>query len=249
MKLLKRSASTLVLAMMPAWAAAGTLAFEGTARGQNGDVLYQESHEVEGRCEDGHWQPETQQVHYRRPDESGHFASKKLSYPGSLLRPEVDFRQPEFDETLTIERSGEGSLKVRWSSPQGDDNTWTVASTDDLVADAGFDHFVRANWHALTDGESVGLRVLAPTRGKAYDFVAEPAPEPFEDADHSFRIRPAGLVMRLAVDPIRLGYRDDGLLTHYSGLGNIRRNQEENYVVSLRYEDSETPDCSLLPRN
>lgn len=55
------------------------------------------------------------------------------------------------------------------------------------------------------------------------------------------------MFLRVLVDPIRLGYRDDGFLTHYAGLGNIRRNQDENHVVSIRYQVIEAPGCSLLP--
>ena len=114
------------------------------------------------------------------------------------------------------------------------------------MVDAGFDHFIRKHWTALTSGEAVEFRFLAPTRGEAYGFIVEPSPEPIPGADHSLRIRPAGLIMRMAVDPIRLGYRNDGFLTHYVGLGNIRRNPDENYQVAIRYSLDAPPPCPLL---
>lgn len=236
----------LPLLSLPLAAAAETLVFEGTATRFGGEeVLYQERHQVTGSCQGGRWQPDEQQVEYRREGRPP-FATKILSYQGSLLRPEVDFRQPGFDEELVIQ-ADDSELSVEWGMGNGEAERWRIPVTGNLVVDAGFDHFVRANWDALTDGDSVGFSILAPTRGETYDFVAEPAPESLEGADHSFQIRPEGLVMRMLVDPIRLGYNNAGFLTHYAGLGNIRRNSDENHVVAIRYQVIDAPDCPLLP--
>ncbi|WP_328189949.1 hypothetical protein [Marinobacter sp. OP 3.4] len=225
------------------------LVFRGVATAPNSDrVIYQEFHEVSGTCTDGWWQPDRQDVRYVRPDDDKAFATKVLTYPNSLQTPDVDFRQPSFGERLGIVRRDD-ILAIDWSIEGEDGGDWTLNPGPDLVIDAGFDHFIRANWTTLTSGDSVAFRFLAPTRGEAYDFVVEPAPEAINGADHSFRIRPEGLIMRLAVDPIRLGYGDDGLLTHYQGLGNIRRNQDENYQVSIEYQATARPGCALLPRS
>lgn len=228
-------------------APAKTFEFEGIAEGRDGQRLYREQHRVSGSCEAGHWRPADQRVDYLRPSESGPFASKRLKYPESLLRPEVNFEQPDFDERLEITRPDRDKLAIRWTFNDQEAGRWNLEPDPRLVIDAGFDHFIRKHWQALTEGEAVPFVVLAPTRGESFDFVAEPAPDPLEGADHSFRIRPRSMVMRLLVDPIRLGYRDDGFLTHYSGLGNIRRNEDENHVVSIRYRSNGMPSCSLLP--
>ncbi len=234
------------LIALPA-AASETLVFSGTASDTDGGHLYQEEHSVTGSCVDGHWRPEKHSVDYLRHDGRGPFATKALTYKASPLRPEVNFHQPDFSERLVIHHDGDETLKVEWTMSDQPAKRWRVPLKDQLVVDAGFDHFIRANWRALTDGDAVGFSVLAPTRGESYDFVAEPAPDKLAGADYSFRIRPAGMLMRVLVDPIRLGYRDDGFLSHYAGLGNIRRNQDENHVVSIRYRVIEAPACSLLP--
>jgi len=227
-------------------AASETFVFSGIASNTDGVQLYQEEHRVTGSCVEGHWRPEQQNVDYLRQDSPSPFAAKALTYKDSPLRPEVDFKQPDFSEHLLVRHDGDETLKVEWTMSDQPSKRWRVPFEDQLVVDAGFDHFVRANWQALTDGNAVGFSVLAPTRGESYDFVAEPAPDKLAGADHSFRIRPAGMFLRVLVDPIRLGYRDDGVLTHYAGLGNIRRNQDENHVVSIRYQVIEAPGCSLL---
>lgn len=225
------------------------LAFRGTATAPGSDrIIYHEFHEVSGACTNGWWQPDEQQVRYVRPNNDKAFATKALTYPNSPQTPDVDFRQPSFGERLVISRKGD-TVAIDWSIEGEEGGTWTLSPDPDLVVDAGFDHFIRDHWGPLTAGEPVSFRFLAPTRGKAYDFVAEPSPEAIEGADHTFRIRPEGLIMRMAVAPIRLGYGDDGLLTHYQGLGNIRRNQDENYRVSIRYQATARPGCALLPRS
>lgn len=223
------------------------MAFEGVATAPGGSqTIYREQHTISGSCVDGQWRPDQHQVDYLRPGASAVFASKQLSYPAATPQPEVDFRQPEFGERLQISVNGD-SLGIQWSADSQQGGDWTLDMTEDLVVDAGFDHFVRKHWAALTSGDAVEFRFLAPTRGDTYGFVVEPASEPISGADHSFRIRPTGLVMRLAVDPIRLGYRDDGFLIHYVGLGNIRRNQDENYNVAIRYSLETAPPCPLVP--
>lgn len=228
-------------------AVAETFHFEGIAESRDGQRLYREQHRVSGSCETGHWRPAAHRVDYLRQSEPRPFASKRLEYAESLLRPYVNFEQPDFNERLEITRPAPDRLAIRWIFDDEEAGRWTLEPDPELVIDAGFDHFIRKHWEALTGGESVPFAVLAPTRGESFDFVAEPAPDPLEGADHSFRIRPRSMVMRLLVDPIRLGYRDDGFLTHYAGLGNIRRNEEENHVVSIRYRSNGMPPCSLLP--
>lgn len=238
----------LLVLSLPLSAQQTAFRFEGVAKPiDGGQPLYREQHEISGHCDNGYWQPVEHRVEYRRSDSGEGMASKTLTYPYSLFRPAVAFRQPDFNETLQVDATG-SALSIRWSRDGEPPGNWTVEATDNLVLDAGFDHFVRAHWNRLTAGGEVPFEFLAPTRGEAYGFVVEPAPEPVTGADHSFRIRPTGLIMRLAVDPIRLGYSADGFLTHYVGLGNIRQNRDENYRVAIRYSAEQAPPCPLLPR-
>jgi hypothetical protein len=125
--------------------------------------------------------------------------------------------------------------------------TFTVSFDERLVVDAGFDHLVRANWEKVTRGESVEFRFLGPTRGEHYGFVLEPTSNDQLNSDVVLRIRPTGLVLRFLVDPIVLGYNNDGALTEYLGLTNIRENANANFTAHIRYEVEQYPDCELTP--
>ncbi|MFV8570988.1 hypothetical protein ACNQ6O_07235 [Marinobacter sp. SBS5] len=184
-------------------------------------------------------------MEYRKGPAESRFAIKTLRYDERPSRPSVDFRQPHFGESLTITYPEKNQLAIAWRPPSGDRKNFRVRYDDQLVVDAGFDHFVRANWQAVTAGKSLSFQFLAPTRGDHYGFVLEPAPAAKMDADVVVQIRPTSLVLRFLVDPIILGYNQRGALTHYQGLTNIRANSETNYTANIHYRITQYPDCEL----
>lgn len=227
-------------------ASANDLSFTGTAKPvDGGDTIYQESHSISGSCEQGIFTPEKHTVTYRRSGSEG-FATKKLFYRQSVLRPSVEFNQPGFSEVIEITNQNDQTLDILWQSPSGSTEQASLDVEPSLVADAGFDNFVRQNWkQVMEDGESVRFNMVAPTRGDDYGFILEPTSDRRIDAEHLVRIRPSGMLVRFLVDPILLGYNDDGLLTDYLGLTNIRKNEDTNYTAHIRYTIQATPECEL----
>ncbi|WP_278803760.1 hypothetical protein [Marinobacter nauticus] len=238
------SALTVLLTAAAFPVAGEVFEFTGTAK-QDGNVLYQEDHRVEGTCSEGVFAPVDHQVSYRNPESGDEFASKSLSYSNSAFRPRVEFRQPRFGEALTVSYPQEQALNIVWQEPAGDTREFTVPFDQRLVVDSGFDYFVRANWEQVQQGESVEFRFLAPTRGEHYGFVLEPATSVKVDADLTVQIRPTSLLLRVLVDPIVLGYNSDGALTDYLGLTNIRQDAESNHIAHIRYQVARLPDCEL----
>lgn len=237
--------SLLALSAEPTLAAEMT--FVGTAKTDSEDTLYVEEHRVSGTCQDGVFRPQDHEVDYRRPGETKDFASKSLNYANSVVRPAVDFHQPGFTESLSIQYPQPDTLVINWQKPEGGTKTFNVPFSDEVVVDAGFDNFVRRHWESVVNGDSVEFRFLGPTRGEHYAFVLEPADSYTVTADHVVQIRPTGLVLRFLVDPIVLGYDSNGALTDYKGLTNIRKNTDTNYTAHIRYSVSKWPDCELTP--
>ncbi|WP_203140878.1 hypothetical protein [Marinobacter mangrovi] len=226
--------------------------FTGTAYGDDDAPLYEEHHDVNGVCRDQHFVPQSHTVDYVALDESlgrlNHsFARKQIDYTNSPWRPTVDFSQPTFDERLMIRNVDDREARLRWQTPAGDKKTFVVPLEKDTVIDAGFVHFIRDHWSALKQGQSIEFSFLAPTRGETYGFVAEPTTQDELDADLVINMRPTGVLLRWVVDPIILGFDKQGRLTDYLGLGNIRKNEDRNYNVRLRYDKTPIP-CPLLPR-
>jgi hypothetical protein len=231
---------------LPSFIFAADLSFTGTARLlAGGEPLYQELHEVSGTCTQGNFIPENQSVDYQR-EGSGTFATKTMSYQHSVLRPSVMFTQPEFSEVIEIINQNGETLRVIWQSPSGATEKSTLDITPSLVADSGFDNLVRDNWEQLIrSGESVKFNMVVPTRGDYYGFVLEPFSDNRIDAAHTLRIRPSSTLLSWLVDPILLGYSDQGYLTDYLGLTNIRKDEDNNYVAHIRYAIQTMPECGL----
>ncbi|WP_323750925.1 hypothetical protein [Marinobacter sp.] len=245
--MIRRAACFAVfLSAAPTAHAASTFAFIGTAKAVNQqNVLYEELHRVTGACTNAGFEPAAHTVEYQKGPDNGRFAFKTLQYDEDPRRPSVDFRQPDFGERLEIRYPDSNYLTIDWQPPSDSRRSFRVRYDNRLVVDAGFDHFVRANWPAVKAGESLSFQFLAPTRGDHYGFVLEPAPAAKMDADVVVQIRPTSLVLRFLVDPIILGYNQSGALTHYQGLTNIRANGDTNYTADIRYRIIQYPDCDL----
>ena len=223
------------------------MSFTGTAKTLSDTTLYEERHEVTGTCQDGVFRPQDHQIRYHRPKQHDAFAAKDLTYPDSVIRPTVDFRQPEFSESLDIAYPSADLLTIEWQQPEGEQKSYRVAFSEEVVVDGGFDTLVRRHWGTMTRGGSVKFRFLAPTRGEHYAFVLEPVQSDRVEAEHTFQIRPTGMVLRFLVDPIILGYNANGALTDYFGLTNIRKDLDTNYTAHIRYSVTKYPDCELTP--
>lgn len=241
-----RTLTLFTILSLPALAFAAELRFVGTATPvDGGDPIYKEAHSIEGTCSQGDFTPLNQSVEYSQAG-SGIFATKTLTYQHSVLRPTVIFRQPGFSEVIKILNQNDETLRVIWESPSGAAEESVLDVRPSLVADSGFDNLVRRNWAKLTQkGESVEFDLVVPTRGDDYGFVLEPFSDSRIEARHTLRIGPSGMILGWLVDPILLGYNEQGLLTDYIGLTNIRKNQESNYVAHIRYEIQTTPECEL----
>lgn len=224
---------------------AAQMNFTGTAKTDTGKTLYVEQHGVTGTCENGVFEPQAHQINYQRADGDREFASKALDYSSSVIRPAVDFRQPQFEESLAIDYPDSNMLVVNWQTPEGESKTFDVSYPDSLVVDAGFDNFVRRHWQAVLNGRPVEFRFLGPTRGEHFEFVLEAADSSRVVADHVVQIRPTGMVLRFLVDPIILGYNSKGALTDYYGLTNIRKNNDTNYTAHIQYSVANWPECEL----
>lgn len=250
---MKRLTYTAALVILPvvSWAS-DRMEFTGTARQDNGNILYTETHTVTGTCSGGRFTPNTQYVEYRRSAETGSFAGKQLRYDRSLLRPAVEFRQPDFSETLEIRYPEPNRLRIDWNMPGEPSNSakdvqsFELPYSDNVVVDTGFDHLVRKHWQSVQKGLPVEFEFLAPTRGETFSFVMEPATVNGVNAEHVVRIRPSGVLLRFVVDPIILGYNDQGFLTDYVGLTNIRKGRDKNHTAHIRYRLSQAPACDLL---
>lgn len=219
----------LALAALPAQAA---LTFEeGLARDpESRTLLYREHHLVrraQGR-------PTERLVIYRCADGTP-FARKRVDYRRSVLAPEFSFEDARLGYGEGLRRTGgAGTVWVRDAHGQSE----RTAPLDDpaagLVADAGFDEFIRRNWSPLVAGQSVPLRFAVPSRLQSLGFRVGRqgsltlGQEPVE----TFRLKLGGLLGWLAPH-IDVAYgRDSRRLLLFEGLSNLRTDDGRAQLVA-----------------
>lgn len=239
-----RAVVALCLMAVSTGAVGETVRFTGEAREQDGDtLLYTEHHEQRGSCEGPNWIPETNQVTYRDPD-GNVIAEKTVDYSEAPERPGFVLEDQRFGERMEVRNRGDRKAVVDWRTTDGERKRFETTIPDNGVIDAGFEVMVRNHWDTLVEeGDGVEIRFFAPTRGKFYQFEAEPADHEAIDADHAFRITATGWVSTWFVDDIYLGYNSDRQLTDFYGLTNILKSPDENYTAHIHYRYEAPADC------
>lgn len=208
----------LLALVPPAFAADAT--FEGFARApDSGALLYVESHFVW----DAGATNESRIVLYRCPGDGRPFARKELSYAQVRNAPSFDFQDARsgFAEGL-----GRGTgVAVAYARAGAKEPRRDAAVPDpQLIADAGFDEFVRANWAALQEGTALTAPFLVPSLLDSVEFrVRKKSGANVDGAESSvIRLSVAGPLGWFLSD-IDVTYRNaDRRLLSYRGVTNIR---------------------------
>lgn len=216
---------------------AGTARWErrvGEARAlDDGRVLYREEHLLE-RSADG--EPARRLVLYRCPDGAA-FGRKTLDYGNNPFVPTFRMEDARWDYVeqlrstpdglqLTIERAGESA------------KTGQIAIEDGaLVADAGYDEFVRQRWSELITGKKVQLDFIVPSRLTYYGFVVQKQrEEKIEDGEVKvFSLGLSGFFGMFLPD-IEVAYdAETRELRRFVGLTNIRNIEGENVEARINF--------------
>lgn len=217
---------TLLLCALPAHAT--LLAIDGDARAPDRSrLLYREHHLIR---QDGDRTVE-RLVLYRCPDGRA-FARKRIDYRTSALAP--DFTLVDARGHREGLRRQDGRILV-WS---GDDAPRALSSPDGpLVADAGFDEYLRRHWAAATSGKPQHIAFAVPTYGRSLAFKVRGQPARNATGPHRFELRLDGLLGRLA-PAIRVEYDDQRRLRRFVGLTNIRDARGEQVEAEIVFAGS-----------
>ena len=215
-----KSAILMLLLTIPGFAAAvESVRFE---QGQAWDMrkkrlLYTESHW--SRFENNQLSERT--VLYRCADGTP-FARKVISYAPSRLAPAFDFKDVRLGYREGLRwKNGRASV---WFDGGDGYRERQLQNAPDLVADAGFDSFIRSRWPPLLSDRSQPLQFAIPSRLESFDFhLQRVGPAVYrEQAAQTFRLGLAGWLGLVAPD-IEVTYSSNGSrLLRFKGLSNIR---------------------------
>jgi hypothetical protein len=195
------------------------------------DFLYREKHVLHYR--DGKIAGRV--VLYTCRDGSA-FARKTVSY--------VDALSPDFllEDASNGMREGvrtEGGVRQVFfrNDRHATEKVGTVPAVDGLVADSGFDEFVRSNWQALVEGRALGMHFLVPSRLEEMSFKVAHVRSDHTDGIpvEVFRLKLSGILGWVAPSIDVYYSATDHTLIRYVGLSDLRDASSDNLLARIDF--------------
>ena len=200
----------------------------------SGRPLYREQHLLRAAPDGG---PLERLVVYRCTDGTP-FARKRVDYRGAPSAPAFQFEDRRSGYREGVQR-GAGAATVFVDRPDAEPQRAPLPAGA-LVADAGFDHWVRGNWPRLTRGESVPMAFLVPSRLDSFDFKVYEVDGEAEAGGRRFRLRLGGLLGWFAPHIDVVYAEQDRRLLRFEGLSNLRDDAGDD-PLKVRIEFPEPP--------
>ncbi len=210
------------------------LAWEGIAyTPESQQVLYSEQHWL--HLVDG--QPLQRVVLYRCPSGAA-FARKHVDYRPSRIAPAFTLEDARsgYREGLAYDPDGSTWVFYRESVNTATERATLDAAT--LVADAGFDEFIRLRWDQLLAGVPQVFAFAVPARGSSYRFSLRQVDRSQGGNQMvSFRLTLAG-VLKWFAPVIEVSYhRQTRQLARFRGLANLRDERGEQMQAWIDFPD------------
>lgn len=234
-----RSSINLLCSLLGLWLGAAPalqaadLQFTGFARDRDGTPLYVEAHHVRNAGTLG----ETRIVMYRCTKDGPAFARKELTYGKLREEPEFIFTDARSGYVEGLRQTPQGPRVFQQESTRSPRREAAVPANVAIVADAGFDEFVRQHWDELESGKTVRFPFLIPSRLDYLGFKVKKHQETIiEGATASvIRLNLSG-VLGWLLPYIEVSYRkSDRVLMRYDGLSNIRDEGGGNHVAVIEF--------------
>lgn len=250
---------TLILCMFTAPSTLAMLNYQGLARDlDSDDLFYREVH-----CVVAQDNTSTETVRYLGTTNNP-IATKRLREGLTLLPqqpaspasttprgirpawvPEYEFIHHDTGFAEGLRYQGDAVVLYR---REGNDADWEQKRLDlkqaskPVIADAGFDQFIRDHLSKLATGESLDVVYLSAPRLTTLDFTLEPGEQ--QDDRLTITMYPSNFVIRLLVEPLLVTYSSKtGRLLNFRGLTNVPQNTAENYLASIEYQYGEELDA------
>ncbi len=233
------SAIVLCAAAPLAAAAAAGITFQGVAReAATGKALYREMHFISapGTAR------EVRIVHYQCPDSNAVFARKELDYALSREMPRFtlsDARLGYVEGLRTLANNRAQVFQV--PGTRRSERNALLPAGKSIVADAGFDEFLKRHWAELEQGQSIKFAFLVPSRLHEVEFkISKHGDAVIEGAPASVvRLNLSGL-LGWFLPYIDATYRkSDRALMRYQGLTNLRDAAGDNLTAVIDFPAAE----------
>jgi len=230
-----------MLACAP-FAGATDLTFMGRAHDlETGALLYTETHAVR----DSGGAREARVVSYRCAN-GALFARKTLDFGAARIAPAFALDDARSDTAEGLERGAQG-LTVFTRSSGATLRSKPLPGVSAMVADAGFDEFVRGRWETLDGGAALVVPFLVPSRLDTVKFRVRKTGETTIGGRTAsvFRLSAASPLGWFLPD-IDVSYRkDDRRLLRYRGLTNLRDGSGAMIAAQIDFSDADRSDAAV----
>lgn len=190
--------------------------------------------------EQHYYSSSSHKVIYREAD-GNIFAEKTINYQANSTRPSLRQVNTRNGEVIDISNIDDKVIHLTYKE---NDSALTIdealESTADIVIDAGFDMFIKENWSALKQGNTLYFDYLVPSRQSTVKLRAR-AESCKQVATICMEVSGAALLARLFIEPIHLQYQEDTRqLMRFTGKSNIATAEGKYEVVDIHYKVEES---------
>lgn len=164
------------------------------------------------------------------------FAQKEISFEKSLLIP--DFTT-EDSRTGYLEGVGltQDALEVLWRKDgQALLEKKSLPIPNPGAVDAGIHYYIKKNWQALWEGQTLGFNLIVPAELDYFPFEIKKIRQYRRDNEEVvvYELKVENFLLSLFIDPILLTYEvPTQRLLVYEGIYNIRDGQGDNLSVRI----------------
>ncbi len=227
------------LALIPTAAIAADLRYDGVAyASESGELQYRETHYLDF---DAAGVLAERIVLYACPD-GGAFARKQVDYRSSPEAPSFTMEDARlgYREGLRPMANDSATYEVFSRAAADASERRTAVSQAGLVADAGFDSFLKLRWPSILAGRPLPLKFLIPSLQKAVDFEVRLDEATTVAGRDAVRVRLSlGRWWGFLVPSIHATYtRDGNELLRFEGVSNVRGSDGENLQVRIEFPAS-----------
>lgn len=175
-------------------------------------------------------------VLYRCPNGKP-FGRKVMQTKGKPLMPEFELTDARFGYREGLATRPGGLTVFYQASSKKREKFDTLDAKRALVADAGFDEFVRTHWTTLVGGSSVALDFVVPSQLDYLGFKVKWVKKSAIDGEavQVFKLAPSG-ILGWVTSGLDVTYADsDRSLRQFAGISNIRDLSGDNYEAKIEF--------------
>ena len=214
---------------------------------RNGTLFYTESYHNQY---DEKGLLKSSRVLYQSADNSTRLAEKTLHYKKHSYAPELSFINFAADYEESIKWLAADTVVIGKREPGDKMVQRQLKVTEPVVADAGFDLFLKDHMDTLLSGKNLEFNFLNPARLDWFRFCAQAVEQ--SPSTITLRVYPGNSLLRWLLDPILLTYElpnsphQQPRLLYYNGLTNMSLSGERPLEANIFYEYEQAPPQQIV---